>query len=158
MVTLEWAVHLVANTNSREHHFARSTRIGRQRKQTKDQLHLNKVKETLGATPDGHRLLVTLVRLSRYPLDPGDNHTSSFKAIRDEVAAYFGLNDRHEHELRFNYAPHIKSSTSAVRVIFSFEPCDTRRAVVTEKPLATDARAWQKRGLLKSSTISFRES
>lgn len=156
-VTVEWAEHLVANTNAREHHFGRSARIGKQREKAKQMLHFHQVSQSLGPTPEGHRLLVTMVRLSRYPLDPGDNHTSAFKAIRDEIAAYFGLNDRHEDKLRFDCAPHLKASASSVRVIFSFEPhVPVQRAVVTEKPLATTPRDWNKRGLLKSGVVRHR--
>lgn len=158
-LTVEWSQKLASNNNAREDWRARHSRMKKQRENTKKMLHFNRVKETLPPTPEGHRILVTMERLASHPLDPGDNHNGSFKAVRDEIAAYFGINDRHENELRFHYGPHVKAPRPAqpfVRVTFSFEEYDARRAVVTETPIALTPREWQKRGLLSSGVVRNR--
>lgn len=160
-VTVEWSQHLASNNNQREHWKARSRRMKTQRNAAKMALHFNRVREQLGDAPAGHRIAVTLVRLSTHPLDPGDNHNSSFKAVRDEISAYFGINDRHEDQLRFAYAPHLFAERPTVRALFSFEPhvapaAKLRRAtVVSERPIET-SRDWQKRGLLKPNVVRAR--
>lgn len=157
-VTIEWSQHLVSNNNARENWRARSRRMKEQRTAAKMALHFNKVREQLGDTPAGHRIVVKLVRLSTHPLDPGDNHNSSFKAVRDEISAYLGINDRHEDLLRFEYAPHLFAARPTVRAVFFHEPHvapeqPKRTARVHESALATTPRDWAKRGLLKPNVV-----
>lgn len=156
-VTVEWSQHLASNNNMREYPMARSRRMKDQRKKAKSMLHFNRVKEQLGEQPAGHRVAVKLARLSTHPLDPGDNHNSSFKAVRDEIAKYFGLNDRYEDQIKFEYLPHIFCERPSVRAIIAFEPHVPaepvkRSAVVSERPIE-GPRDWMKRGLLKPNVV-----
>lgn len=154
IVTVEWSQHLVSNNNVRENWRARSRRMNEQRKATKNTLYFNRVREQLGDAPAGHRIVVLLARLSTHPLDPGDNHNSSFKAVRDEISKYLGVNDRYEDQVRFDYAPHVFCARPSVRAIFSFEPHVApaptlkRATIVSERPIEAP-RDWMKRGLLK---------
>lgn len=153
---VEWGTHLKPMNNSREHHFARSDRVKKQRTATRLHLIANKVADQLGPRPEGHRILVTFVRIASRKLDPGDNLNSSFKSIRDEIASYFGVNDGNESSIRFEYGPQL-NGPSAARVLFGFEPhVPVRTAVVTTKEIATTPRQWAQRGLLKSGVVSYR--
>jgi hypothetical protein len=160
-VTVEWSQHLASNNNQREHWKSRSRRMNEQRKAAKNALYFNRVREQLGETPPGHRIVVRLARLSTHPLDPGDNHNSSFKAVRDEISKYLGVNDRYEDQVRFDYAPHLFCERPTVRVVFSFEPHVApvptlkRSTIVSERPIES-ARDWQKRGLLSSNVVRNR--
>lgn len=160
-VTIEWSQHLVSNNNAREDWRSRSRRMKEQREKVHDMMHLQKVREQLGEQPPNTRVVAKLFRLSTHPLDPGDNHNSSFKAVRDEIAVYFGLNDRYEDQLKFEYMPHLFCERPTVRAVFSFEPHvvvePVRGArVVSERPLANTARDLQKRGLLTSGVVRNR--
>lgn len=161
MFTVEWSQKLVSNNNAREDWRARSKRMNQQRTKASEMLHFNRVLDCLGKTPEGHRIVVKLERLATHPLDPGDNHNSSFKAIRDEIAKYLGINDRYEDLLRFEYGPHVavqKPTQPSVRVTFGHEPHNPlQRAVITETPVATTQVEWKKRGLLSSGVVRNRE-
>jgi hypothetical protein len=157
-ITVEWSQALVSNNNAREDWRARSTRMKKQRTKAKTILGFNRVKQVLGETPPGHRIVVRLSRLSKLPLDPGDNHNSSFKAVRDEISEHLGINDRYDDLLHFVYEPHVKSKISMVRASFTFEPhTPIQRAIISqEKDLATTPKQWAQRGMLSSGIVRNR--
>lgn len=162
MFTIEWSQKLPSNNNLRELPIARHARIKKQRTKTKEMLNFHRVRDALGATPAGHRIVCKMERLASHPLDPGDNHNSSFKAIRDEIAAYLGINDRYEDLLRFEYGPHVPAPRPAqpfVRITFFFEEhvAVKRATVVSNVELATTPRDFAKRGLLSSGIVRNRE-
>ena len=49
-------------------------------------------------------LTVKLTRIAPRQLDPGDNCNASMKHVRDEVAKWLCIDDRHEHLCRYEYA------------------------------------------------------
>lgn len=167
-VTIEWAKHLTPMNNSREHHFARAERVKKERSSVRlllianrveSRIHTELVAEWRQSREDLRselRIVVTFVRIAPRKVDDGDNLSSCFKAIRDEIAAYLRLNDGDSERIRFEYAPQLKG-TSAARVLFSIEPhTPTQRAVVTETSLATTPQEWRKRGLLSSGVVRNR--
>jgi hypothetical protein len=149
---IEWATHLIALTNQHKHWRERQAMVKKQRATTRLLLVANKVDVTIGPPPPDHRMVVTCVRIAARPLDPGDNLSSSFKGIRDEVAAYFNVNDRDEDLIRFEYQQ--LKGPSAARVLFRFEPYKPIFIPrVTTTQLATTPKQWHQRGLLKPNVI-----
>ena len=96
--------------NNREHHMVRAKRVKAERKAVSDKLYAADLEadpayalfeDALNANPCvGAR--VTLLRpFARTPLD-SDNLSGAFKGVRDEVAAFLGVDDKSE-RLFFRY-------------------------------------------------------
>lgn len=149
MTVIEFAMALPNPTNRRDHWSVRADRNALQRRTTRWMLKGNAVEPTV---PAGQCLVVKLTRIARQTMD-GDGNTIAFKAVRDEVAAYFGLDDA-DPRLRFEYAQ-AKGTPAAVRIELSTEPL-VERATVTVKPLATTPREWAKAGRLSSGVVRNR--
>jgi hypothetical protein len=60
--------------------------------------------------------LVRLVRIGPKPLDEGDNLPSALKAVRDEVAAAYGLGDGADAPLEWDYQQRPGSREYAVEI------------------------------------------
>jgi hypothetical protein len=83
-VTLTIPMRLPSAANLREHHMARHRRVQQQRQW---------VAAYLGGKPKpALPVVVTLVRIAPRALD-GDNLQSAFKAPRDEIARWLGVDD-----------------------------------------------------------------
>ena len=82
-------------SNAREHWTARHERVKRERRHTASML--------LGQQRPGIPCVVTLTRLSSGTLDPGDNLPAALKGVRDQIAAWLGIDDRHSHQVRYEY-------------------------------------------------------
>lgn len=157
-VTVEWPKHLKPMTNAREHPMGRHDRVKKEREAMRWQLKMNRVDQLLGPVPDGHRLLVGFTRIAPRAVDPGDNLNSCFKAYRDEVAEFFGVNDGDEDRIRFEYRQEQgPPKTSIVRVTFGTEAhAPAKGAAIREvKQFATTPREWARLGRLKSGVIRF---
>lgn len=124
-VTVKWPMFLPTGAgNQREHWRTRHKRVKAQRSATRLMLLANRWSKGLydfhvmamTGAPDA-RLAVRLTRVSPRPLDD-DNNVAAFKAIRDEVAAYFGMDDR-DPRLRWEYAQ--AKGRAAVRIDFAVE-------------------------------------
>lgn len=83
--------------NSREHYMARKRRVANERYVTASVLRTSKL--DLPPLP----LVVTLTRIAPGTLDD-DNLPGSLKAIRDEIAAFLGVNDRLREVVRYEYS------------------------------------------------------
>jgi hypothetical protein len=60
-----------------------------------------------------------LVRLTRHAPSGGlddDNLSGSMKAVRDAIAVYLGVDDKHRDQVRYTYAQKRTSRTWAVRI------------------------------------------
>lgn len=155
-VMMEWPEHLRPMNNARMHPMERHRKVQAQRLATGLSLRANRIADRLGQCPAGSRLLVTFVRIAPRKVDPGDNLNSCFKAIRDEIAAYFHVNDGDENFIRFDYAAQLKGP-SQVRVLFAFEEFrPVHRAVVSTTQLATTPQEWRRRGMLSSGVVRNR--
>lgn len=157
MYVIEWPMVTKALQNDGAHWSTRAKKVTAQRTTTGLMLRANRVADQIGPCPDGHRLKVSLLRISPRKLDPGDNHLSSLKSVRDEIAAYFHVNDGDESRIVFEYPPQEKGP-STVRVAFAFEPYVAERAAVVRSvsQLATTPRAWAQRGMLKPNVVRAR--
>lgn len=74
------------NAQRREHHKARARRVKREREHVALKLH--------GHNPPALSVVVTMTRCSARLLDD-DGAVGSMKAIRDEIAMWFGVDDAH---------------------------------------------------------------
>lgn len=124
LALIDWPMVLkTSGTNLREHFFARQKRVKAQRLTTALALRANRVAHQIedkhGKVKAGERLVVALVRVSPRLLDD-DNLAGAFKAIRDEIAKYFGVNDGDRSRIRFEYAQ-VKGKPSAVQIGFAVE-------------------------------------
>ena len=81
-------------SNAREHWTARHERVKRERRHTASAL--------LGQHRPDIPCVVTLTRLSSGTLDD-DNLRAACKAIRDQIAAWLGIDDRHSDQVRYEY-------------------------------------------------------
>lgn len=85
--------------NDREHHMQRSRRVKAERSQVAWVLAARNVDR-----PEPP-LLVTLTRIAPSAgLDKGDNLNGSLKAVRDQVAAWLGVDDKLDHVVEYAYA------------------------------------------------------
>jgi len=80
-------VTTVSEANSREHWRTRHRRSKIQREATELTLRSCRQLPTLPVT-------VTLTRVAQRQLDEGDNLSSAFKAIRDQIAKHYGVDDK----------------------------------------------------------------
>jgi hypothetical protein len=118
IVKVEWAMALPSCANLREHWAKRAKRVKTQRHATRLMLGTSTYATSFGRKPTGGQpLAVRLTRVSPRPLDD-DNLQMAFKAIRDEVAAYFGVDDR-DPRIRFVYAQ--AKGKASVRIEFAVE-------------------------------------
>lgn len=84
---------LPSAANLREHWRAKHSRVKRQRVMTRVLLHAHRQQlRALGWPAVVGRMRVTLSRVAARSLDD-DNLAHAFKAIRDEIADFFGLDD-----------------------------------------------------------------
>lgn len=127
-VTVEIPMALPSAGNLHEHWRKRHQRIKAQRNATALVLKLTRPEshwplETRAPmslaewVPLGLRLAVTLTRVSPRKLDD-DNLAFAFKGVRDEVAAYFGVNDN-DSRVTWRYAQ--ERGKAAVRIRFDVE-------------------------------------
>lgn len=117
-LTAEWPMTLPSASNLHEQWWARHKRVKAQRATTGLALRANGVAWRLRQLVPGERLAVRLVRVSPRELDD-DNLQGAFKAVRDEIAAFFGIDDR-DARIRWLYGQ-TKGKPSAVRVDFVVE-------------------------------------
>lgn len=82
-------------SNARETWQARHRRVKGERLHTATAL--------LGQQRPAIPCVVTLTRLSSGTLDD-DNLRAACKAIRDQIAAWLGIDDRHGHQVRYEYS------------------------------------------------------
>lgn len=121
MITIEFPMKLPSVSNLREHWATKAKRVKAQRAVTRI---------TLRGVHFGYRqmipLAVTLTRVAPRKLDD-DNLRGAFKAVRDEIAAYFGVDDGSK-EIEWHYAQ--AKGKAAVRIGLELEPLPTRVVVV----------------------------
>ena len=86
MPTFSMPLHLKSKTNARGHWSGRHRVSKAERKATREQL------EYVVRTRPEPPVTVLLVRVAPRELDD-DNATECFKSIRDEIAAWFGVDD-----------------------------------------------------------------
>lgn len=119
-ITVEIPMTLPSASNLRLHWAKRARLVKAQRASTALMLRANRLAGRL----EGHatslrvgdsRLAVTLTRVAPRQLDD-DNLRGAFKAVRDEVAAYFGVNDN-DPRIEWRYAQ--AKGRSAVRIEFA---------------------------------------
>lgn len=125
-VTVEWQMQLpTSGTNLREHPMARKRRVESQRKSTELMLLAKSARRQMleqfaNELAGGQlRLVVGLTRVSSHALDD-DNLQGAFKAIRDQVAMHFHVNDGDRSRIRFEYFQ-AKGSPTTVRVELNVE-------------------------------------
>ncbi len=126
-VTVTWPMVLPSVANLREHWSKRAKRNKIQRQATRLALFAYGVQqriETSGGLASLKRLAVRLTRIAPRKLDD-DNLQGAFKAIRDEVAAYFGVDDA-DPRIRFEYAQ--AKGKASVRIDFAVEDDARTRA------------------------------
>jgi hypothetical protein len=84
---VEFPLFTKSEANGRDHHMAKASRVARQRKA------VARVLETYFKPPRAFPAVIVLTRLAPRDLDVGDNLGNALKAVRDEVAAFLGLDD-----------------------------------------------------------------
>jgi hypothetical protein len=124
LALIDWPMHLKAEPNERGLRWqVKAARVSEHRKQTKIRLLANGIRAQLvakhGQLQPDERYVVAFVRVASRRLDD-DNLQGAFKAIRDEVAAYLGVNDGDRQRIRFEYAD-AKGRPSAVQIAFAVE-------------------------------------
>ena len=82
-------------SNARETWQARHRRVKGERLHTATAL--------LGQQRPAIPCVVTLTRLSSGTLDEGDNLPAALKGVRDQIAAWLGIDDRHSDQVRYEY-------------------------------------------------------
>jgi hypothetical protein len=121
LVAVEWPMALKSASNLREHWAARAKRVKAQRTATALQLNANSMLRFVRDTHVnqlGLRLVVLLTRIAPRVLDD-DNLCGAFKGVRDQVAAYFGVDDGNTRHVRWRYAQ--AKGKPAVRLEFAVE-------------------------------------
>jgi predicted Fe-S protein YdhL (DUF1289 family) len=82
--------------NVREHHQARARRVRSERETTRWFL--------VGVPKPATPCVVTLTRIAPSNGLDDDNLSGACKSIRDEIAAWLGVDDKHRHIVRYAYA------------------------------------------------------
>lgn len=110
-------IRTVSESNRRDHWAARSTRVSSQRKTVALVLQPQISMARHAWRHSGLPCVVTLTRIAPRMLDEGDNLNVSMKAVRDQVAACLGVDDR-DPRVDFFYAQEKSSKPReyAVRV------------------------------------------
>ena len=93
-LTVSWPMLLPSMANERLHWSAKARKVKAQRATCALSLRANGVGWRLTPLETGDHLVVVLVRQAPRRLD-SDNLQGAFKAIRDEVAAFFHVPDNH---------------------------------------------------------------
>lgn len=93
-------IKTVSEANTREHWRVKAKRVKAQRLSV--QAVFPMFAKHLWPSPSKDRLVVTLTRFGRRLLD-SDNLQSSFKAVRDQVAACLGRDDGPKSGIRWDY-------------------------------------------------------
>jgi hypothetical protein len=96
---VEVAMKLPSVANLREHWTAKHRRVKKQRKHTALALLAGGVRKGLGGPV---HVVLTRLAAAHHQLDSHDNLRSAFKAVVDEVAKHFGLDDA-DPEITFEY-------------------------------------------------------
>ncbi len=115
-------VHIIPETNQREHWGDKAKRVKAHRAAGKllTTLALRKVTPTPLMTVAGFLPVdVTLTRIigpRGRPLDAGDNRPTAFKAVRDGIAEALGVNDGDETRVRWAYSPEERGPQWAIRI------------------------------------------
>ncbi len=87
----------VSGLNAREHHMARARRVKAERRQVAWHLHV------LAPIKPKVPCVVTLTRIAPSNGLDGDNCQGALKAVRDEVAAWLGVDDKRADLVRYEY-------------------------------------------------------
>lgn len=111
---IEIPIALPSVSNLREHWAAKARRVKSQRKATRWRLVAGLISALVDPTTRTP-VAVTLTRVSPRKLDD-DNLCGAFKAVRDEVAAYFGVDDA-DPRLTWRYA----QAKGPAKVVIAFE-------------------------------------
>lgn len=135
--TIDWPMVLPNPNNLREHWAVRAKRVKAQRLATGLMLRCAGVADKLRPLKAGEVLAVRLTRISTRMLDD-DNLQAAFKAVRDEVAAYFHVDDA-DPRIRFEYAQ-LAGKPSTVRIAFDIDARRNVRAVAERNGRAAHAR------------------
>lgn len=114
-VTVEIPMALPSAGNLHEHWRKRHQRIKAQRASVGLMLHANRVGHQLAPKNSIDALVVTLTRVAPRALDD-DNLAFAFKGCRDEIAAYFGVNDN-DPRVTWRYAQE-RGKPASVRIAF----------------------------------------
>lgn len=140
-VTVEIPMTLPSASNLREHWAAKARRVKAQRVHAWSVLNAAKVASVVGRhgygdwERDGHHLAITLTRVAPRKLDD-DNLRGAFKAVRDEVAAYFGVDDADPRlEWRYEQA----KGKAAVRIAFDVVDSEARLEAMQHSATAAHA-------------------
>lgn len=108
-------VKTVSESNVREHHFSRSQRASSQKEITTYRL-----RSAYVTCPFPLPLTVTLTRRGARELDD-DNLRGAMKAVRDAVARWLGVDDKHSDVVRYEYAQEL-AGRRPVGVTIRIEP------------------------------------
>lgn len=116
-LTFTAPIHIIPETNQRDHWGAKARRVKAQRAVAAmlTRLALRKVTPQILMCP----ATVTLTRIIGYrgrPLDGHDNRRAAFKAVVDGIAEALQVNDGDEALVRWEYAPEEKGSDWAIRI------------------------------------------
>ena len=122
-VSVDIPITTPSASNLREFWAVKAKRVKAQRLATGLMLRAGRVAHRLeeehGKVQLHERIVVTLTRVSPRALDD-DNLRGALKACRDEVAAYFGVDDGNTSRIRFEYSQ-AKGKPSCVRASFAVE-------------------------------------
>jgi len=97
--SVTFPMHTARGQNAREHHMIRARRVKKEKKAVAQWLLVSRMPKTL---PAGS--VVTITRIAPGNGLDDDNLSGSAKAVRDAVAAWIGVDDRHRHLVRYEYA------------------------------------------------------
>lgn len=118
LLSIELPIHTAVEKNSREHWTAKHKDRGDQRPKVKlaVQAHFNSrgIKPVIPCR-------VHLVRIAPNELDRGDGLPCSLARVRDGIADFLQVNDRHDHLVRYTYDQEKRGAKYGVRIEFSAE-------------------------------------
>jgi hypothetical protein len=121
-LTFTAPIHIIPETNQREHWGAKARRVKAQRSAAAMLTRLAMRKLQIRGPPWGLPILPALVTLTRIlghrgrPLDGHDNRRAAFKAVVDGIAEALQVNDGDETRVQWKYAPEEKGSAWAIRI------------------------------------------
>lgn len=118
LLSIELPIHTVVEKNSREHHIVRHKKHGDQRPKTEMAVRAHFNARGIKPVIPCH---VHLVRIAPHPLDEGDGLPCSLARVRDGIADFLKVNDRHAHLVRYTYDQEKRGSQHGVRIEISAE-------------------------------------
>jgi len=95
MITIDIPLRTARGMNSREHHFTRYARARKEKEAVGWYLRM----QQKPATP----LVVLLTRIAPSEGLDSDNLVGALKSVRDAVADWLGVDDKHQHIVRYEY-------------------------------------------------------